>query len=92
MDDEMLEQTLMESGEKIYLEIQTASQKEITEVLDYFKTQKSNVSKINSQKAAKAIVEQREKSKINNLNFLAKKGCGIGKATVTKIEDFLLIK
>lgn len=92
VNENMLRQVLVESGEKIYLEIQTVSPKELIEVLDYFKNKIPHVSKIDSLKAAKAIVEQREKTKINNLNFLTKKSCGIGKASLSKIQNLLVFK
>ncbi|MDJ0532460.1 MAG: hypothetical protein QNJ70_08180 [Xenococcaceae cyanobacterium MO_207.B15] len=91
VDDEILDQIKVESGEIIRLPVLTASEQDIAEVLDYIKEQKSGVRKMNTEKAAKAIVEQREKTAIKNLNFLTKQRCGIGKATLEKIKPYLVL-
>jgi hypothetical protein len=91
INDRMLTQVLVESGKLIRIPITTASETDIAEVLEYIKTQKSGVSTINPQKAAKSIVEYRDTNKITNLNFLTKQRCGIGKNTILKIKDFLEI-
>ena len=91
VDDEILDQIKVESGEIIRLPVLTASEQDIAEVLDYIKKQKSGVRTMNSEKAAKAIVEQREKTAIKNLNFLTKQRCGIGKATLEKIKPYLVL-
>lgn len=92
VDEEMLEQIAFESGEVVRLNILSASAKEIEEVLDYIKKQKAGFRTIKPKKAAKVIVEQRETTTIKNLNFLIKQRCGIGKATLSKIKDFLVIE
>ena len=92
VNEQMLTQILVESGEIIRVPILTASEEDITEVLEYIKTQKSGVDKMDPQKAAKAIVEQRAKTKITSHNFLTKQRCGIGRATISKIQDFLVIE
>ncbi len=90
VDDEILDQIKVESGEVIRLPVLTASEQDIAEVLDYIQKQKSCVSKMSPKDAAKAIVEQRAKTNIKNLNFLTKQRCGIGKATLEKIKPYLV--
>ena len=92
VNDQMLTQILVESGHIIRVPILTASERDIVEVLEYIKTQKSGVSTINPQKAAKAIIEHRSNNKITSLAFLNKQQCGIGRATLPKISDFLVIE
>lgn len=92
VNDQMLTQILVESGYIIRVPILTASEQDIVEVLEYIKTQKSGVSTINPQKAAKAIIEYRSNNKITTLAFLNKQQCGIGRATVQKVSDFLVIE
>lgn len=88
VDEEMLKQVLVELGELIRVPVLQASEAEIVEVLDYIKTKKIGPSIIQSQKAAKAIIAQREKGQIKNLQFLSKEKCGIGKVTLAKIAKF----
>lgn len=89
VDEEMLKQVLVESGELIRVPVLQASEAEIVEVLEYIKAKKIGTSIIQSQKAAKAIIAQRAKGQIKNLKFLSKEKCGIGKVTLAKIAKFL---
>ncbi|MDJ0903381.1 MAG: hypothetical protein QNJ55_31735 [Xenococcus sp. MO_188.B8] len=90
VDDEILDQIKVESGEVIRLPVLTASEQDIAEVLDYIQKQKSGVSKMSPKDAAKAIVEQRSKTNLKNLNFLTKQRCGIGPATLKKIKPYFV--
>ena len=90
VDDEILDQIKVESGEVISLPVLTASEQDIAEVLEFIKEQKSGVRTMNPEKAAQAIVKQREKSNMKSLNFLTKQRCGIGKATLEKIKPYLV--
>jgi DNA integrity scanning protein DisA with diadenylate cyclase activity len=91
INNQMLNQVLVESGKIIRIPILTALEKDIVEVLEYIKTQKSGVSTIKPKEAAKSIVEYRKENKITSLNFLTKQRCGIGHKTLPKIKDFLVI-
>ena len=90
VDDEILDQIKVESGEIIRLPVLTAPEQDIAEVLDYIQKQKSGVSKMSPKDAAKAIVEQRAKTSIKNLHFLTKQRCGIGPATLKKIKPYFV--
>ncbi len=46
---------------------------------------------MNPEIAAKAIIEQRDKTNLKSLNFLTKERCGIGKATLEKIKPYLVL-
>ncbi len=91
VDDEILDQIKVESGEIIRLPVLTASQQDIKEVLEYIQEEKSGVRTMNPEIAARAIVEQREKTNIKSLNFLTKKRCGIGTKTLEKIKPYLVL-
>lgn len=90
VDDEILEQIKVESGEIIRIPVLTSSEQDIIEVFDYIKEQKSGMRTLNSPKAAKAIVEKRSNAIIKSLNFLTKERCGIGKATLEKIKPYFV--
>ncbi|NEP41424.1 MAG: hypothetical protein F6K35_20215 [Okeania sp. SIO2H7] len=90
VDDELFKQVLIESGENFKVAIADASEEEILEALKLAQT-KIGSSIIKPQKATKAIIKQREKGKLLNLNFLAKEKCGIGKVTISKLDEFLTL-
>jgi len=90
VDDEILKQIQVESGEIIHLPVLTASEQDILEVLEYIQTQKSGVRTMKPKDAAKAIVQQREKTNLKSLNFLTKQRCGIGKVTLEKIKPYFV--
>lgn len=92
INKEMLDQVLVETGKSIRLPILSATEKEIIEVLEYVKSYKGGVGTINATKAAKSIVQYRNKAKVENLNFLSKERCGIGKKTLAKLKDFLVLE
>lgn len=92
IDEQMLTQIRVESGEIIQIPILTASEQDIAESLEYLKTKKSGMRTINAQKAAKSIIEHRANNKINSLNFLTKKRCGIGTETIKKLKSSLVIE
>ena len=91
VDDEILDQIKVESGEIIRLPVLTASEQDIAEVLKYIKEKKYDVRKMNPEKAAQVIVEQRTKTNIKNLNFLTKQRCGFGKATLENIKPYFVL-
>lgn len=92
VNEQMLTQILVESGELIRVPVLSASEEDITEVLEYIKQQKSGMQALNPQKTAQTIIEQRNQNKLENLNFLTTKCCGVGKVTLNKIKDFLPIE
>ena len=92
VDEQMLEQVLVESGELIRVPLLQASEKDIVEVLEYVKAAKIGPSIIQSEKAAKAIIAQREQGQLKNLKFITKKKCGIGKVTLAKIAKFFPVE
>jgi len=91
VDKGMLSQVLIEAGQLVQVSILTASEKEIADVLEYIKTQKPGLKAMKPQKAAKAIVHQRENATITSLVFLTKQRCGIGRATIAKIKDCFVL-
>lgn len=91
VDDEILEQIKVESGEIIRIPVLTSSEKDIAEVFDYIKEQKSGMRSLDSKKAAKAIVKKRTNAIIKSLNFLTREKCGVGKVTLEKIKPYFIL-
>jgi hypothetical protein len=94
----MQEQAQIESGQLpsqinvATINVVTASEREITEFLEHIKIQKKGFSTIKSKVAAKAIVRQRRTKKLSSLSFLTKEQCGVGKATLPRLSEFLVVK
>jgi hypothetical protein len=99
VDEPMLAQVQIEAGLVItspiaVTNILVASEQEIQEALERIKAQQPSFDKVNSLKTAKAIIEYRKTKKTKkptNLNFLTTLKCGIGKAKIPLISDFLTV-
>ena len=96
VDEPMLAQVQIETGLVIYqpttaTNILIASEQEIQEALERIKAQQPSFDKVDSLKTAKAIVEYRKTKKPKNLTFLTTLKCGIGKAKIPLISDFLTV-
>lgn len=97
VDEPMLEQIQIEAGlvlttpPTVATNILAASEQEIQEALERVKTQQPSFDKVNSLQTAKAIMEYRKTKKPKNLNFLTTLKCGIGKAKISVISDFLTV-
>jgi hypothetical protein len=96
VDEPMLSQVQIEAGLVIaqpiaVTNILVASEQEIKEALERIKAQQPSFDKVNSLKTAKAIVEYRKTKKPKNLTFLTTLKCGIGKAKISVISEFLTI-
>ncbi len=98
VNDQMQTQVQIESGQLppqinvATINVVTASEREITEFLEHIKIQKKGFSTIKSKVAAKAIVRQRRTKKLSSLSFLTKEQCGVGKATLPRLSEFLVVK
>lgn len=90
IDQSMLNQIKVESGE-LRISVKSATQETLTEAFDYINQTIPNV-KIDAEKAAQLIIEKRDLGRLNNLDFLTDSNCGIGPATLSKIESYLLIE
>jgi len=100
VDDEMLNQISLESGQptpqetpksSIQINILQASEAEIVEVFKHLQTNKPGFEKIKPNQIAKAIVDYRKSKKPKNLSFISTLKCGIGKAKITTLSEFLSI-
>ncbi|MEG4055798.1 MULTISPECIES: hypothetical protein [unclassified Microcoleus] len=97
VDELMLAQVQIEAGLVIAqptaaTNILVASEQEIQEALERIKAQQPSFDKkIDSLKTAKAIVEYRKTKKPKNLTFLTTLKCGIGKAKIPLVSDFLTV-
>ncbi|MBD0345425.1 MAG: hypothetical protein ICV63_11520, partial [Coleofasciculus sp. Co-bin14] len=91
VDDQMQSQVQIESGQVLRINILTASEQEIVDILEYLQSHKPGLKTIKPKQAARAIVEYRKTKTIPNLSFLTKQRCGIGKATKDKLSEFLVL-
>lgn len=72
--------------------ILTASEQELTEVFEYIKAKNKGFEKVKPQQTAKAILEYRSSKKPKSLSFLTNLKCGIGKAKIPALSEFLIMK
>ncbi len=96
VDEPMLAQIQIEAGLVITqptaaTNILVASEQEIQEALERIKAQQPSFKKINPLEIAKKIIEYRKIKKPKNLTFLTTLKCGIGKAKISEISDFLTV-
>ena len=96
VDEPMLEQIQIEAGlvitpPTVATNILVASEQEIQEALERIKAQQPSFDKVDPLKAAKAIMEYRKTKKPTSLNFLTTLKCGIGKAKIPLVSDFLTV-
>lgn len=96
VDEPMLEQIQVEAGlvitpPTVATNIVLASEQEIQEALERIKAQQPSFDKVDPLKAAKAIIEYRKTKKPKNLIFLTALKCGIGRAKIPLVSDFLTV-
>ena len=91
VNDQMQSQVQIESGQILQVNILTASEPEIIDTLEYIQTHRAGFKTIKPQQVAKAIVEYRKTKTPASLSFLTKLKCGIGKAKVVPLSEFLVI-
>ncbi|MBW4458192.1 MAG: hypothetical protein KME55_39395 [Nostoc indistinguendum CM1-VF10] len=91
VDDKMQSQVKIESGQIVQVNILTASEQEIIDTLEYIQTHITGFKTIKPNLVAKAIVEYRKTKTAPNLSFLTKLRCGIGKAKVDPLSEFLVV-
>jgi len=96
VDEPMLEQIQIEAGlvitpPTVATNIVVASEQEIQEALERIKAQQPSFGKVDALNAAKAIMEYRKTKKPTSLNFLTTLKCGIGKAKIPLVSDFLTV-
>lgn len=91
VDDQMQEQVQIESGQlpQPHTNILTASEQEIVAAFEYIKAHRKGFEKVNPQQVGKAIVECRKTRKLKSLSFLTTLKCGIGKAKLLTLSEFL---
>jgi hypothetical protein len=91
----MLQQIEIESGKVIRIPLLSASENDIIDVIEYVKKDERysrSISKLDSQKTAKAIVKKREENKLCNLDFLTKERCGFGPKAVSIFKEYFPIE
>jgi hypothetical protein len=94
VDDQMQEQVQIESGQlpQPFANILIASEQEIIEAFEYIKAHRKGFERVKPQQVGKAIVEYRKSKKPKSLSFLTKLKCGIGKAKIPALSEFLVLE
>jgi len=93
VDEQMQAQVEIESGQlpQPQVNILSASEREITEAFEYVKAHRKGFEKVNPQQVAKAILDHRETKKPKSLSFLTNLKCGMGKAKIPTLSEFLVL-
>ncbi|HEY9649760.1 MAG TPA: hypothetical protein V6C95_03790 [Coleofasciculaceae cyanobacterium] len=93
VDEPMLTQVQIESGQlpQPQVNVLTASEQELIEAFEYIKAHRKGFEKVKPNQAAKAIVEHRKSKKPKSLSFLTNLKCGIGKAKILTVSEFLVV-
>jgi DNA uptake protein ComE-like DNA-binding protein len=89
VDREMTAQLKVEAGKTIKVDLNLASEAELTAAFANIKANIAGLTKIEPQTIAKSIVSYRTGDRIKDLNFLTKLKCGIGKAKLPLLTDRL---
>ncbi|HLO49632.1 MAG TPA: hypothetical protein VK211_14555 [Kamptonema sp.] len=97
VDDEMFNQVKVELGIKEVVKpkqinLCLASESEIADAIALIKSQTQGFGKVEPKKVARLVVEYRTTKKPVSLNFLTKLNCGIGKAKLPVLGDFLAVQ
>ena len=95
VDNDMLQQIEIESGKVIRLPLLSASEDDIIELIEYVKKDERysrSISRLDSQKTAKAIIKKREENKLHSLKFLTQEKCGFGDKALSIFKEYLLIE
>ena len=90
VDDEMAAQLKVEAGKTIKVNLSQASEVELIAAFENIKANIAAFNKIEPLAIAQAIIKYRATDRINNLTFLTKLKCGIGKTKLPALADRLL--
>lgn len=91
VNDQMQSQIQIEFGQALRTNILTASEQEIVDTLEYIQAHRPGFKTIKPQLVAGAIVKYRDTKKPSSLSFLTKQRCGIGKAKLATLSEFLVV-
>jgi DNA uptake protein ComE-like DNA-binding protein len=87
IDKEMALQLKAETSKVVKVELNTATELDLISVFKNIQTNIATLNKIDPVKVATAILQYRAKNRIQDLNFLTKLKCGIGKAKLSLLAD-----
>lgn len=90
VDEEMAAQLKVEIGKTIKINLNLASEAELTAAFENIKTNLVALNKIQPAAISQSIVQYRISNIIKDLNFLTKLKCGIGKAKLPLLSDRLI--
>jgi hypothetical protein len=90
VNDDMEKQLQVEKGEVVRINLKIATEKELISFFEFIKTQEKGFSKIEPLLTSRAIVEYRQVNNLQDLNFLTKLKCGIGKTKLPLLKPFAI--
>ena len=93
VDKAMEAQALTEAGQefRVQVNITTATEQEITDILEYIKSRNPDFKKVDPWTVAQSIVRYRQTKKLQSLKFLTTLKCGVGKAKLTALRKYLVV-
>lgn len=92
VNETMHTQMQIETGQAIQVNILTASEKSIAEVIEIARLRTPALSKLNSALVARSICEYRKNNQPKNLIFLTKLRCGLGKTKIPLVSEYLTVQ
>jgi hypothetical protein len=90
VDDEMAAQLKVEAGKNLKVNLSQASEAELIAAFENIKSNIAAFNKLDPTTIARAIIQYRATDRINNLTFLTKLKCGIGKTKLPALVDRLI--
>jgi hypothetical protein len=90
VDDEMAAQLKVEAGKNLKVNLSQASEAELIAAFENIKSNIAAFNKLEPTTIARAVIQYRATDRINNLTFLTKLKCGIGKTKLPALVDRLM--
>lgn len=93
VDKAMETQALTEAGQefRVQVNINTAAEQEITDILEYIKSRNPGFKKVDPRTVAQKIILERQNKKLQSLTFLNRLKCGVGEAKLPVLRKYLIV-
>jgi len=91
VDQAMETQALTEAGQLLQVNITTATEQEITDILEYIKSRNPGFKKVDPRTVAQKIIRERQNKKLQSLTFLTRLKCGVGDAKLPALRKHLVV-
>ena len=91
INEAMQAQIKTEAGQSVQVNLVTASERSLCDVLEYAKSRTPALSKVNPPLVARAICDYRKTKQIKTLAVLTTLRCGIGKTKLPLLSQYLAV-